>query len=176
MVSLVIKPQDIVVMMKIASEEEGWTLDEVAESLGMSLSALHRSIRRGEEAELYDRSRRRINAPHLHEFLVHAAKYVFPGVMLGEARGIPTAWAAPPLSTLMSSGGSNRPVWPHPLGEVRGIGLRPLHPIVAEAARRDARLGEGLALLDAIRIGNAREREIAAAELADHLRLARADA
>jgi hypothetical protein len=41
---------------------------------------------------------------------------------------------------------------------VRGIVLEPLHPVVPEAALRDPQLGEALALFDAIRIGNARER------------------
>jgi DNA-binding NarL/FixJ family response regulator len=43
--------------------------------------------------------------------------------------------------------------------------LAPLYPSVPSAARRDARLYELLVLVDAIRAGQAREREIAEREL-----------
>jgi len=48
---------------------------------------------------------------------------------------------------------------------VRGISFLPLHRSVPEAAMRDPKLYEMLALLDAIRDGRAREREIAVREL-----------
>jgi hypothetical protein len=47
--------------------------------------------------------------------------------------------------------------------------LKPLHPAVPDAARRDNRLWELLALVDAIRIGNARERNLAGRELKKRL-------
>jgi hypothetical protein len=56
-------------------------------------------------------------------------------------------------------------VWPDPLGSVRGIGLEPLHPAVPEVARRDPELGERLALVDAMRLGDVRLTEVAGLEL-----------
>lgn len=99
------------------------------------------------------------------EFLVYGAKYVFPPVRQGESRGMPTAWAAPPLREQLSSSKENVPVWPFAKGKARGIALEPLHPVVPGAAKRDPFLGELLALFDAIRIGNARERGLAGKEL-----------
>jgi hypothetical protein len=53
------------------------------------------------------------------------------------------------------------PVWPALEGTVRGIALVPLYPSAPAAALRDAELYENLALFDAVRAGNARERSLA---------------
>lgn len=164
-----LKPQDIVVLLKLAGQPRGWTFERIGAELNMSPSAVHRSLDRARQAGLYDSSRRAIKRPELLEFLVHGARYVFPAVRQGEARGIPTAWAAAPLADHLSSSQENAPVWPHALGKVRGVALQPLHPIVPEAARRDKHLGELLALFDAVRIGSARERGLAVKELEHRL-------
>jgi hypothetical protein len=163
------KSQDILVLLKLATGIPSWTFDSIAHELGLSPSVVHRSLQRSEEAGLYDRRRRRINSPALIEFLCHGARYVFPPRWSGEARGRPTAWGAPPLAhQLLSSG--KPPVWPDSDGSSRGIALEPLHSSVADAVRKDERLWELLALFDAIRIGNARERGLAARELKDRLK------
>jgi len=48
---------------------------------------------------------------------------------------------------------------------VRGVAFAPLYPSVPAAALEDARLYELLALVDAIRDGRARERNLAAKEI-----------
>lgn len=169
MLGSMLKPQDIVVLLKLAGKRPGWTFKEVAIELGLSPSAVHRSLDRAKQAGLYDARRKAFNRDALLEFLAHGARYVFPAVRQGEARGVPTAWAAPPLADRLSSSGENVPVWPHALGKVRGIALEPLHPVVPDAAGRDRQLGEALALFDAIRIGSARERALAVEELGRRL-------
>ena len=163
------KPQDLVVLLKLVGQAPGWTFEKIGAELDLSASAVHRSLDRAHQAGLYDPRRRAVRRAALLELLSHGAKYIFPAVMRGEARGIATAWGAPPLAERLSSSRKNVPVWPHPKGKVRGIALEPLHPIVAEAARRDDRLAELLALFDAIRIGNARERALAVKELEQRL-------
>jgi DNA-binding MarR family transcriptional regulator len=163
------KPQDIVVLLKLSRQQPGWTFEKIAAELDLSPSAIHRSLNRAQKSGLYDSRRKAVNRAALLEFLAHGAKYVFPAVRQGEARGLPTAWAAAPLADLLSSAQENVPVWPHARGKVRGIALEPLHPVVPEAARRDRQLGELLALFDAIRIGNARERGLAVKELEKRL-------
>ena len=164
-----LKPQDIVVLMKLAVAAPGWTFWQISRELQMSPSAVHRSLERAALAGLYRPAGKEVDRRALLEFLAHGAKYVFPPAMLGEARGFATAWAAPPLANRLSSSRENIPVWPHAMGDVRGIGLNPIHPIVPEAARQSPPLKELLTLFDAIRIGNAREREIAIEELAARL-------
>jgi hypothetical protein len=53
------------------------------------------------------------------------------------------------------------PVWPAIEGSVRGMALIPLYPSAPVAALRNAALYENLALFDAIRAGNVRERALA---------------
>jgi hypothetical protein len=52
---------------------------------------------------------------------------------------------------------------------MRGIALTPLYKTVPEAAKRDSLLYERLALIDAIRDGRARERNLAEKELKNSL-------
>lgn len=160
------KAQDVLVLLKLAGRPPAWTFASVGHELGMSQSAVHRSLERAEHAGLWDSRRREVKANAMLEFLVHALKFLFPPSWGGEARGRPTAWAAPPLADELASSGRNPPVWPDPIGQVRGIALQPLHPAVLNAVRRDKVLWELLALADALRIGNARERDLAT----NHLR------
>ena len=60
-------------------------------------------------------------------------------------------------------------MWPSPDGEHRGVSLEPLYRTVPIAARRDARLYEILALVDAIRDGRAREKRLAEKHLISRL-------
>ena len=97
----------------------------------------------------------------LLEFLVHGARYAFPPVQGALTRGVPTAYAAAPLNTVIAPSTDPPPVWPHARGTVRGLSLVPLYPSVPEAALRDPQLYAVLALLDALRVGQARERDAA---------------
>jgi hypothetical protein len=66
--------------------------------------------------------------------------------------------------------GEPPPVWPHPEGEVRGIGFSPLHKSAPVAASQDAAFYDLLALVDVLRAGRARERAIAGRELQKRLK------
>jgi hypothetical protein len=57
------------------------------------------------------------------------------------------------------------PVWPYPEGTVRGVEFSPLYRSVPKAVAKDKALYELLALVDAIRDGRARDRELAVKEL-----------
>ncbi len=164
-----LKSQDIVVLMKLVGGEPGWTFEKLAGEIDLSPSVVHRSLARAQDSGLYDARRKRVDGAALFDFLVHGARYVFPAARSGEARGIPTAWAAPPLVDRLSASAENVPVWPYALGKARGIALEPLHPVVPGAALRDPKLAELLALFDAIRVGNARERGLAIEELGQRL-------
>lgn len=102
----------------------------------------------------------RVHAQALAEFAVHGAKYAFPGVRLPLAVGVPTSHSAPAFAGVFAPGSTDF-VWPHPNGSVRGMGVEPLHPAVPFAAMQDAKLYDMLALFDALRVGKARERNMA---------------
>ena len=83
---------------------------------------------------------------------------------------MPTSFAAPPLSEEIPAGNDDAiPVWADAEGEARGYAIEPLHRSVPAAARRDPKLYELLALVDALREGRARERKLAEVGLRNRL-------
>ena len=76
----------------------------------------------------------------------------------------------PPLIAEKLSANDLPPVWPSRDGDTRGVGLEPLYKSVPYAALRDRALYQLLALLDAIRDGRARERNLAERDLSQRLR------
>jgi len=160
----VLRGQDILVLVRMLGEKPSLTIQRIAEPLGLDGASVHRSLRRLEEAQLILPDRRAA-IPQTDEFLSHGLRYVFPGRFKGESRGVETAWAAAPLRDALSPTNSPIPVWPHPKGTVRGLALEPLHALAPEAALRDPELHERFALVDALRIGDARIRRIARDEL-----------
>lgn len=161
--------QDVVVLLKLAGHGEEWTVRSLESQLGISHAGVHRSLQRLSAAGLYDLGRRRANISQAEEFLVHAVKYLFPPELNGETRGVPTAWAAAPLAGELAPQSDLPPVWPDPHGRERGIAVIPLHPAVPGLAQRDPELGERLALIDGIRMGDARVRSLAVTHLSHRL-------
>ena len=100
----------------------------------------------------------------LADYLISGVRYAFPASHGPVARGMPTAFAAPPLAQWFASE-ELPPVWPDPEGKVKGFAVEPLYDSVPGAAKLDPALYELLALVDAIRMGRARERKLAEDEL-----------
>lgn len=188
-----LKSQDIVILTKavLSRQRSGWTYRQLARELDMSASSVHDGIKRANACHLFDKDKRRVLRRNLLEFLEHGVRYAFPARRGSVSRGIPTGHAAPPLRSQIRSDqppvrvlgtqsgspqGQTRsseslpPVWPHARGKVEGYSLSPLHPTVPEAALHDEEFYELLALVDAIRDGRAREREIASNLLRDRIK------
>lgn len=164
-------PQDVLVLVKLVSRGGPRPpIAKMAESLRLSSSQVHASLKRLERSRLVTAVGHEPVLHAAHEFLVHGVKYTFPAVRGEATRGMPTAHAAPPLSGLVAGGADLPPVWPDAKGTVRGMTLEPLHRTVPDAAREDQKLYELLALIDAIREGRARERQLAERELAVRLK------
>ena len=162
---IALKPQDLYVVLALLSRAEppASLYPELAALTGLAVSAVHASLKRAAASRLvmFDQRKPVILKAGLLEFLVHGARYAFPPVQGGLTRGVPTAYAAAPLSGVIAPSSDPPPVWPHAKGSVRGLALVPLYPSVPEAALDDARLHSALSLLDALRMGQAREREAA---------------
>lgn len=168
-----LKPQDVVVLLKMAaSKERSWRLVDLSQELGLSLSEVSTSLERSKRARLIDSSKKKINWPALLELVLHGLKYVYPVEPGPICRGVPTAHSAPPLSKEIASNDSDQYVWPSGEGTVRGQAIEPLYSSVPEAALKDPALHELLALVDAVRVGRARERQIASEELKRRLHAA----
>lgn len=168
---VMLKPQDLYVLFALLSRGGGSaTYPELAEQTGLALSAVHGALKRAAVSRLVIFQDRRpiVLKPQLREFVLHGAKYAFPPVWGTLTRGVPTAYAAAPLNQLIQPSSDPVPVWAHAEGTMRGLSLVPLYPSVPQAALKDERLYSLLALFDAVRSGQARERE-AAQKLLDEL-------
>jgi hypothetical protein len=165
-----IKGEDVVLLLTLTHQDPDWTVRTLESETTIPRSVVQRSLKRLWQAGLFDPRRRVANISQTEEFLVHGLKYVFPGSVNGESRGIPTAWAAKPLVDAVAAPANDvPPVWPSAQGDTRGLALEPLHTSVVEATRRDPVLREQLALVDAIRIGDARIRGLAADMLRERI-------
>ncbi len=170
---MILKPQDVLVLLKLVALGPGpWSYGGLASELGMSASEVHSAIKRAMAAGLAVQGEESIrpNIRNLEEFLLSGLRYVFVPELGLMSRGMPTAHAASPLVEKMVADDEPPPVWPDPEGEVRGMAFSPLYKSVPGAARRDPALYELLVLVDAIRGGRARERDIAMQELVKRLR------
>ena len=159
------KPQDVVVALKLALEDSFSSYAELGQALGLSASEVHAAVRRLADARLVDPDTKQVKREALRNFLVHGVPYAFPATPKEVTRGMPTAWAAPAMAEKISSSDQIPPVWPDPQGQVQGAAVQPLYASVPGAARRDPELYRILALVDALRIGRARERALAEKEI-----------
>lgn len=158
------RPHDVVILLKIiAIDNENWMMKDIANQLHISSSEVSESLNRSVWAGLLNNDKRRIFKSALLDFITHGLKYVYPQKPGAMVRGIRTAHSAPALSSEISS--EQNYVWPYAEGDARGFAIEPLHPNVPRACLEDHKLYELLALLDAIRIGNTREQNLAIDEL-----------
>ena len=158
------KPQDIVLLLKIISmQNDSWNQLQTAAALNMSQSEISESVARSKYAGLLDSKGKKVMKLALMEFLEFGVKYVFPQRPGAIVRGIATAHSAAPLNSIIVS--EEHYVWPSGKGNLRGQAIMPLYPSVVDAVQKDEMLHELLALVDAIRVGRAREKEIAINEL-----------
>jgi hypothetical protein len=165
-----LKPQDVLVALALAA---GGPLrfEALAKLTGQAISQTHASVKRLEKSRLVNADRS-VNRPNLAEFLIHGVRYLLPPVSLGVLTGMPTAGAAPALQSMSFPMPDAAPwVWPADDGDVRGIGLEPICASAPVAAKNHEGLYRLLALVDALRVGAARDRQLAAAALRKDLGL-----
>lgn len=166
-----LRPVDIVVLLQLLRHQgKDWTVRSLAQELHVPSASLQRSLERLGATPAFDAPRKRVSLAGCAELFEHALRFIAPVLRGGETRGLPTAWAVPPLSERLAAVDELPPVWPDPLGEERGLEVQPLHPAVVSLARADPEMYELLALVDALRAGDARTRELAAELLRERIR------
>lgn len=151
---------DFVILLELLGDESQG-LRDLARGLELPPSSVHNALRRLERCSLYDAKRKTVRKRALLEFVQHAAKYIFPPELGSETEGVPTSHSAPPLSELVSSSSSDNIVWPMEGSGTVGRSLKPIDARVPSLARNRPKLHSKLALVDAFRIGRARERNLA---------------
>ena len=154
------RPQDIVVLIKVLLEEyANWTQVSLARSLFMSQSEISESLSRSRYARLlHDKGRKVARQPFM-DLLEFGIPFIFPQQPGNMVRGIPTAHSAPPLKEEIVS--EEYYVWPYAKGYARGQSVLPLYYTIPQAIDVDNQLYEMLALIDALRVGRAREKNLA---------------
>jgi predicted nucleotidyltransferase len=168
----VLKPQDLAIALKLVVLQGQWLpYAALGEVMRLSRFEAHAAVQRLMAARLVAEieGHPRPVLAALRAFVVFGAPYAYPAVRGEMTIGFPTAHGAQPLKSLMAPTNEPPPVWPHPNGVVRGPSLLPLYEGLPLAAVDDATLYELLALFDALRAGQARERELATRELEKRL-------
>ena len=164
----VLRPGDVAVALELVLRpDEGFV--PLARAVGVSLGEAHNAVRRLMASGLLLPGMRQPNRSAIADFLVSGLRYAFPGTLGPEAPGVPTAHAGPPLARTFR--GARPLVWPSIDGAVRGDSLTPLYPGAPGTAARAPDLYELLTLVDALRVGRARERSRAAALIRSRLGL-----
>ena len=163
---MVYKSLDIYVLLKLSLLEEFSSYAGLGNQVMMSASEVHASVQRSIIAGLiHPESRLPLRRP-FEEFLFHGVRYAFPAPL--GARGVPTAYAAPPLNQLIEYS-DLPPVWLSGKGDVKGVRIEPLHKSAQHMREKDPGFYEVLALVDALRMGRRREYDRAADELKKRL-------
>jgi hypothetical protein len=159
------------VLAGLLSHSGEWSYRSLAERLRVPHTVVQRALIRAEGAGLYSPVRRAVHLPHFEEFGLHAIRFVVPAHLGALVSGVPAAWAADPMAEkIRSSSDEPPPVWPYAQGEVRGQAIEPLHRAAPEAVAAWPELGEMLALLDSLRAGDARVRDVAGDLFSERLR------
>lgn len=154
---LSLKPQDVCVALQLALNPDT-TIRELAHDVGLSQGNVHNAKKRLEAARLVLPSGP-VNTHGLIEFIISGVPYAFPGRLGPEARGVPTAYSGPVLSSHLDSG--DQVVWPSVEGSGRGLTLTPLCDSAPLLADRNPTLYALLTVVDTLRLGRARERQLA---------------
>lgn len=154
------RPHDVAVLLKIASKGgEDWLMKDLANELLISQSEISESINRSTIAGLINSDKRTLRKLALIDFLQSGLPYVFPQQPGSISRGVSTSISAPPLNKEFLS--DEQFVWAYGKGDNRGQIIEPLHPKTPEACLKDSKYHELMALVDVLRIGKARERNLA---------------
>lgn len=175
-----LKPQDIVILLKILSldstesnqQANFLSQNRIATVLCMSASEVHAGMKRLVLSGLLgpilntNQKNKIIYLPikaACEECLISAVKYFFPVTLGTYTIGLPTSYGATLFQKHIILGDDPVPVWPHALGTHRGLALEPLYRSVPDSLIQfpDPIFYELLALVDTLRHGRARERNIA---------------
>ncbi len=161
----------------VTYEARPWTYESLGSMLDMSPSRIFESLERLSASGLYHGKglRGRIDKGALLQFILHGARYVYPAIKGGIARGIPTASS----SSLFNSKDliqqtEKEPgyafVWSSPKGIARGASITPLCHQVISSYSKNVLLNMALVHFDVLRVGESRERKVAEAFFREHLK------
>ncbi|HRW76789.1 MAG TPA: helix-turn-helix domain-containing protein, partial [Saprospiraceae bacterium] len=155
------KPQDVLILLRILKEGDApMTQTALARSLFISQSEVSQSLGRSIYAGLIAETEQSVMKGLFMDFLRFGIAVTYPARPGSPSRGVRTAHSAPPLADAFVHT-NDIYVWSWAKGDARGHGIPPLYPTVPQVAMVDPEFHEWLALVDALRIGRTRERNMA---------------
>ena len=158
MKQITLRPSDVVVVCQLTITSDA-SFQALAASIGLSVGECHNAVRRLGLASLLNPVSRRPAGELLARFLVHGVPYAFPAQVGAAAVGVATGASSLVPGSQPSS--LEAYVWPDLDGTAQGMALTPLFPNATSLPARNSALYEILALIDALRIGHAREKKVA---------------
>ncbi len=161
-----LKPQDVAVALQMLLTPDV-TYAMLSASTGLSQGEVHNAVKRLRGARLVLADVQQVHTAALLEFVSSGVPYAFPASAGVESRGVPTAHSAGALAA--EFGGRDALVWPSVHGAMRGASVTPLYASAPSTAAKNPSLYELLTLVDAVRLGRARERARAKALLRGRL-------
>lgn len=157
-----IKPQDILILMKLCVSGDELPQKDLAGSLGISPAEISYGMKRLRSAGLV--GSHGVSSELALEFLIHGLKFLCPPILGPQTVGVRTSFAHPGFKFVQYKN-SEIFVWPYAKGEDRGAALEPIYPSLPKACLEDKALYKLAALVEMIRSGRARERSLAMDEL-----------
>lgn len=150
------------------------SLRGIGSSLGISKTEISTSLKRCVDSRLlvlYDSENNgllslnednwHVNKKALFDLIKYAVPYFFPVKQSGLNFGLATGFSAPILAKELTSGGTNPYVWASEYGTIYGQSIEPLYKTVPFASINDQFVYDSFSLIDAYRMGKAREKDIA---------------
>jgi hypothetical protein len=158
-----LKPLDLFIGLKILTVKPDWSQMGLAKLLDVSSYSVNTALKDLQQSKLLTLCHGQLFPiiPNWEEYLICGVKYSFAVEAVQMTAGVPTAYAAKPMSDEIIAGDDPLPVWPYSKGGVRGIAVKPLHPSAPEVIMNDEKTDfyQLLILVDAIRLVNSRARE-----------------
>jgi hypothetical protein len=146
-------------------------ISSLATFMGRPVASVHKSLQHATLSRLIRHDVTRILGHHavsysvrreaLREFILHGVRYAFAARPGARVRGTATAWSTAPLSGELNPTSGQNVVWPDAEGDMRGESIAPLHDSALVVSKRSPVMYQALALIDAIRVGQVRERKLA---------------
>lgn len=149
------------------------TIVPLAEELAVAPSQVHAALQRLRAASLLRPDTRDTNPRAIGEFVLGGVRYAFPAQRGPLADGVPTAYSAQPLAERVDA--IDALVWPAPAapGTIRGFSVTPLYTKASALRDTSPDTYTLLTIVDALRVGDARLRDLARVELERELGAAR---
>lgn len=132
----------------------------LAHELGLSFAEMSLSAARCQASGLLNPDWS-VRAEPFLRVLEWGLPFFLPAVRGGDALGVPTAWGQERIAAHLRGSATRVPVWASEVGTTVGPSLSPLFRTVPLFVREHPQLHAALAAIDLLRLGGAREKEVA---------------